>query len=237
MSDIATALAAPFPPEKVSWRVGSTNKRKRQQETKDQYAKATRGQALAYIDARDVMERFDEVCGPANWQCRYPHAGTKTVCEIGVKLDDEWIWKSNGAGDTDIEGDKGAMSDAFKRAAVLWGVGRYLYDVDAPWVALDDWEKIDHSEVQKLMRLLQPGELATGSPPAGVGEKSAYAARKEGKWDEVVNMFRQATTPEMLQEAASIHKTTIANWPGQWKTELRAIYDEHMDGLKARQAA
>lgn len=118
-------LSAPFPVDEIEWRVGSTNKEK------------TKGMALAYIDARAVMERLDDVCGPANWQCRYPHANGKTCCEVGIKIDGEWVWKSDGAGDTDFEGIKGAFSDAFKRAAVRWGIGRYLYDLDAPWVEIE----------------------------------------------------------------------------------------------------
>lgn len=118
-------LKKPFLPDLISWRVGSTTKDK------------SKGMALAYIDARVVMQRLDEVCGPANWQCDYPHAAQKTVCRIGIKIGDEWIWKANGAGDSDIEAEKGALSDAFKRAAVLWGIGQYLYDLDSPWVTLD----------------------------------------------------------------------------------------------------
>jgi hypothetical protein len=67
------ALTAPFPPERISWRVGSTAADKK------------RGMALAYIDARDVMERLDAVCGPENWQSRYPHAEGKTVCELAIR--------------------------------------------------------------------------------------------------------------------------------------------------------
>jgi hypothetical protein len=116
------ALALPFPPERVSWRVGATN--------------GDRGMALAYIDARDVMQRLDDTVGPENWQNRYPHAGTKTVCEIGIRLNGEWVWKSDGAGDSQHEAIKGGLSDAFKRTAVRWGIGRYLYDVPSPWVAI-----------------------------------------------------------------------------------------------------
>lgn len=119
------ALAAPFPPEEVSWRLGSVSKEK------------MRGLALAYLDARNVMDRLDDVCGPAGWQATYPHANTKTVCSIGIKVGDEWVWKTNGAGDSDIEAEKGAMSDAFKRAAVLWGIGRYLYTLESPWVEVE----------------------------------------------------------------------------------------------------
>jgi hypothetical protein len=139
-------LNAPFEPRKISWRVGSTTADKK------------RGMALAYIDARDVMERLDEVCGPAGWQCQYPHAdGKKTVCSIGIKVGEEWIWKADGAGDSDVEAEKGALSDAFKRAAVRWGVGRYLYDVDTPWVELVPAGRsfaIADKEYDRLARIL-----------------------------------------------------------------------------------
>lgn len=162
MTDFA-ALAAPFPPSAVSWRVGTSNKKKRQKETGDNFAKATKGIALAYIDARDVMDRFDEVCGPEGWQCRYPHADGKTVCEIDVWVEGRgWVTKSDGAGDSDIEAEKGALSDSFKRAAVRWGVGRYLYHIASPWVDLDDREQIAQADRRKLEALL------TGSAPKPV---------------------------------------------------------------------
>ena len=94
--------------------------------------------ALAYIDARDVQDRLDAVCGVDGWQCRdVPMHDKKTVCEVGVRIGNEWIWKADGAGDSDVEAEKGALSDAFKRAAVRWGIGRYLYDLESPWVALE----------------------------------------------------------------------------------------------------
>ena len=122
-------LRRPFNPSDISWRVGATS-------GSDEEKK---GVALAYIDARDVMRRLDEVLTPARWQCRYPWSDTKRlVCEIGVYTDTTaWIWKSNGAGDTDVEAEKGAFSDAFKRAAVLWGIGQYLYDLPNTWVKLE----------------------------------------------------------------------------------------------------
>ena len=148
-------LAAPFPPDRISWRVGATNREK------------TKGMALAYIDSRDVQDRLDQVCGPAGWQCRYPHAGAKTVCEIGIKVGDEWIWKADGAGDSDVEAEKGALSDAFKRSAVKWGIGRYLYDCASPWIEIEAYGKsykIKDSEYAKLRRSL--GERAAPAAPA-----------------------------------------------------------------------
>ena len=117
---ITQQLKQPFDPNVIHWRVGATNKEK------------TQGIALAYVNSRDVMKRLDDVCGD-DWQCRYPFEG---CCEIGIKIGGEWIWRSNGAGETAVEGEKGRYSDAFKRAAVLWGVGRYLYYLENIWVPI-----------------------------------------------------------------------------------------------------
>lgn len=123
---IFAALKEPFDPKVISWRVGATSQDKKS------------GIALAYIDARDVMKRLDDVCG-LEWQSRYPFVG---CCEIGLKVDGEWIWRGNGADETNVEGVKGQYSDAFKRAAVLWGVGRYLYYLPNVWVPLNDKKAI-----------------------------------------------------------------------------------------------
>lgn len=147
--DICARLAEPFNSSVVSWRVGPTTKDK------------TKGMALAYIDARDVMRRLDEVCGPENWQDDYPWSdGKRVVCRIGIKIGDEWIWKTDGAGDTDTEGEKGALSDAFKRSAVKWGIGRYLYDVTSPWVQIEQKGNsyvIAESEYARLRTMLPGG--------------------------------------------------------------------------------
>src|SRR5690242_4582204 len=120
-------LFAEFEPEAISWRAQSV--------TKD----GTKAMALAYIDARDVMERLDQICGPTDWQDRYEFHGARTICYLSIRVGEEWITKADGAGDSDIEGEKGAISDALKRAAVKWGIGRYLYSLDSPWVPCECW--------------------------------------------------------------------------------------------------
>ena len=160
MTDLVKLTAA-FPPDDVTWRVGSTN------------AEKNRGMALAYITARAVMDRLDEVCGIDGWQCEYTGIGAdKTCCRIGILCDSGdkpildqqpapyWVWKADGAGDTDVEGPKGAFSDAFKRAAVKWGVGRYLYELESPWVEIEPMGRsyrIKPSEMSKLKNSLKAG--------------------------------------------------------------------------------
>lgn len=149
-------LKKPFAPSKISWRLGATNGDK------------TKGMALGYIDARDVMDRLDEVCG-LDWQCEYVsmHNGT-CCCRIGIKIGSEWVWRSNGAinlsdsdkADAKEMAEKGSYSDSFKRAAVLWGIGRYLYDLDSPWVAIEAAGrsfKIAAHEYKRLEALLAKG--------------------------------------------------------------------------------
>lgn len=130
--NIFDKLKRPFPVNRIHWRVGATTRDK------------SNCIPLAYVDARDVMQRLDDVCGPTGWQCRYPLSDSGLlICEIGIHCEvfgdesDEWIWKSNGAGDTQVEAEKGKASDAFKRAAVLWGIARYLYALPNVWVAYD----------------------------------------------------------------------------------------------------
>ena len=125
-------LECPLPASRVSWRIGAKSKDK------------TKARLLAYIDARDVMEVLDRAVGFDNWQCRYNLAEAGVlICEIGLRINGEWLWRANGAGDTQVEAEKGKCSDAFKRAAVLWGVGRYLYGLDSPYVAINEYGKWD----------------------------------------------------------------------------------------------
>lgn len=85
------------------------------------------GKQLAYIDARDVMKRLDDVMGAENWQDKYIPVEGGFICELSLRIEGEWITKSNGANNTKIEPVKGGISGALKRAAVNWGLGRYLY--------------------------------------------------------------------------------------------------------------
>ena len=200
MPDLLQSLAAPFDPKRISWRVGSTTKDK------------TKGMALAYIDSRDVQDRLDAVCGAGGWQCRYPHAGQKTVCEIGVKIDGEWVWKADGAGDSDVEAEKGALSDAFKRAAVKWGVGRYLYDLDSPWVTLEAKGSsyiIAPSEMVRLHRIL-PQASGTPTQPEPEAPKNAPGISKAKVW--VSEFLRECNACENGGQFMELCKGTRTHW-------------------------
>jgi len=84
---------------------------------------------VAYIDARDVMDLLDDVCGPENWKDEYQQIDGKLFAGISIKVGDEWVTKYDTGSESNIEKEKGEVSDSFKRAAVKWGVGRFLYNL------------------------------------------------------------------------------------------------------------
>lgn len=84
---------------------------------------------VAYVDSRDVAEKLDNVVGIGHWQDEYYQVKNTLFCRIGIKIGDEWVWKSDAGMQTKVEKEKGESSDAFKRAAVKWGINRAAYRV------------------------------------------------------------------------------------------------------------
>jgi hypothetical protein len=72
------------------------------------------------------MDRLDACC---EWKDRYYEVCGNLYCEIAIKVGDEWVSRSDCGTESKVEADKGQASDAFKRAAVKFGVGRFLYSL------------------------------------------------------------------------------------------------------------
>lgn len=124
---IAAQLADFFDLEEVKW--------------KPQATKGDRAMAIAYIDARCVMDRLDEVLGLGNWEATYRPCGESIVCSLRIRIDGEWVTHEDvgSLSEQPDDGDKlkAAFSDALKRAAVHIGIGRYLYRLPNQWVPYD----------------------------------------------------------------------------------------------------
>ncbi len=222
------ALAAPFPPSAVSWRVGSVS--------------GERGMALAYLDARDVMDRLDSVCGSWAWQAKYSHVGAITVCEIGIFVPIEspgngpgyaWVWKADGAGQSDIEAEKGALSDAFKRAAVRWGIGRYLYHLPSPWVEIEKRGKtsvIAKHEYDRLEKILAQasGPIDIHGHPHKAAAKEATQTLPPPEGDVLAAATRWFRTQKDYLEACKTVEA-IAQWAEREDRALKKLKLQHRD--------
>jgi hypothetical protein len=163
-------LTDPFPAEDVEWKPGATTRDK------------SKGLAMAYITARAVQERLDEVFGPGNWKNEFragPDGGV--ICRIYFKNDaGEWVWREDGADNTDVEAVKGGLSNAMKRAGAALGIGRYLYNLPQQWVRLD--ERGRFAETPRIPRAFVPeakGNAAAGSQhPAPMRPPPARSAQQ-----------------------------------------------------------
>ena len=123
---IMEALAEPFEPCDIEWRVmrsgvGANN---------IPWVIAT-----PYITARAVQNRLDEVLGVFGWsnKHRMTQDGKGYVCTITAESNGKQVIKEDGAElvtKGNIDAVKTAMSNAFKRTAVLFGIGRYLYGIE-----------------------------------------------------------------------------------------------------------
>src|SRR5258708_356323 len=160
---MGAALRAPFPPESVEWRPqGKTGAGKRVQ-------------LLLYIDARDVQDRLDAVCGAGGWAFELEPLsveggelrvakGSLTIAGV-VKVDvgtaSQWA------------ASKGCASDALNRAAVQFGIARYLYALPPVWVDLDERGHVSEARLaQRRARL---------APRAGRAHVQGPAAMERGE--------------------------------------------------------
>lgn len=192
--EMQQALAQPFAPEDLEWRLQNTIEDK------------MRGMAVPYVTNRAIQNRLDEVCGPENWYNDFKpwHTNGKKesqLCGIAIYFEGRgFITKWDGAEDSDIEPVKGGLSDSMKRAAYQWGIGRVLYSLDTVWVDIErrgrsyvikdsERAKLDNAYLSTLQRLgLKPAAasgiqslLTPKSAPEQKAPKNESPAPKQGQ--------------------------------------------------------
>lgn len=177
-------LQAPMPPEAVEWRVQTGGE------------KNGRIWALVvpYADSRWLMSRLDEVLGPENWRDEYvtgPGGKGSILCHLSIRCGDEWVTKSDVGDESNIHAEKGAVTDAFKRACVKWNVG----NIRALYQASEGFAKV------------HPGGRLEGMTPKKAGSKRFkydpphidLAAKPAAVQARVVEETEQAPQRELAQ--------------------------------------
>jgi hypothetical protein len=217
---LTQALAEPFEPGEVRF--------------KPQVVSGARAMAIAYVDARAIQDRLDEVLGVAGWQDEYeclPDGGV--VCRLRLHLGDEWITKMDVGGPSEQpdEGDrrKAAFSDALKRAAVKFGIGRYLYRLPAQWVDYHP-QKRQFVRTPKLPPWALPrrpaaltataeAKPARDAKPAAPPADGAELAERLRKYDDQLVRQDQCEPGELVKfvTAAGVaagHDADLTTWQG-----------------------
>jgi len=226
------ALAEPFAAEDVVIRAGTPN------------ADRTSAVALPSVDARVVQQRLDDILGPQNWKAEFREvvAGQKVsmvVCQLSVRVASEnasgayeWVTKEDAAHVSEAVNVvsefavKGAYGDAFKRAAVMWGVGRYLYRLPRVRVALDGagHPVLTPALVQEILGHTQGADgqalrTATSAPAPALAGAPLVEARKTA-----------AAVGEPTLEAAPVVEVAQA-------TEKKAVQVDHGADSDAKASA
>lgn len=129
---VAAALKAPFSTDEIKWLPKNV--------------KDGRCLALPYLDARAVEDRLDDVFGIDGWQDSYfALTDGSMLCTLRCFINGQWIEKSDSGSPSEQPdaGDrtKAACSDALKRAAVKFGIGRFLYKMKKIWADFDPASK------------------------------------------------------------------------------------------------
>lgn len=201
---ITAALAAPFDSSAIHFKPGKIS--------------GNRAMALVYVDARAIQDRLDEVLGVLGWQDEYEClADGAVVCRLRLRLGDEWITKMDVGAPSEQadEGDrrKAAFSDALKRAAVKFGIGRYLYRIGTQWVEYDSQKRRfvnkpvlpSHSLERKGLTTRPQSRTNSAHIPSGMAGPTNREVESQG-----VNRHNLPATGLELQQRLNAYDSQLA---------------------------
>ena len=236
MEELLKKLKQPLEVDQIDFRIQSI--------TKKGFATV-----LAYKDARTDMNRLDKVCG-ALWQDKYELIDGQLFCSIGIKIDNEWIWRQDVGIESNTEATKGRASDAFKRAGFRWGIGRELYDFpriqlmlkqdefteyngkgkQTYKLKLDKWKwSIERNEDKTIKRLLAHDENGlrydsskdfNGAPS---GNQTSTPPQQKQTQKPASQPHKKAASKNLSGEKPWLNKMQGKDFTRQWLNVLNAI--------------
>lgn len=131
-------------------------------EVRPSHVKDGKANLLLYIDSRAVVSLLNETVGNLNWQSKFYEAKGQLIGEIGIydKEKDMWVWKGDTGSESNIEAQKGLISDVYKRALSRWGIDE-LYSSPRIQVPDDGYgnsgykvAEIDYNEQRDITHLV-----------------------------------------------------------------------------------
>lgn len=242
-ANIADALGRPFDPAEVKW--------------KPQSVKGDKALVIAYVDARVVMDRLDAVLGLGGWSDEYRPApdGKAVVCRLTCVIDGRPITHEDVGGESEQPDDgdrcKAAFSDALKRAAVKFGVGRYLYRLPQQWVDYDGQRRRMVGR-PTLPAWAIPGQAAPAEAlrPSNTGQaprpSKAPAPAASGKAERMAEAIERAAAFERrlveagICQAGELHLWLVemcgTDWPNAPIDDIKTACQEFAAAAKAQKA-
>jgi len=248
MSDMdLKELSRPFDTDDLEWRI---------QQSGISNGKPW-GMAIAYVTNRAIQGRLDDVVGPGLWKNEFQPEGNGYLCGLSIKVEGEWVTKWDGSEKTDIEPMKGGLSGSMKRAAVQWGIGRYLYNLETVFVICNEvssrrdapdnyaWFKNKHNDTKMQVNWETPNVPMWALPGVNSEEylkaitdsedlhslkesyQAAYRYAKSFGMDEMVKQYTEEKD-RVKQGFDELAKTKIA----ENLLEVSEWLDKQLDTLK-----
>jgi len=214
---IRKKLSACFPANVVEWKPQAIN--------------GNHALAIAYIDARAVMKRLDDVLGVDGWEDSYAVlADGCVVCTLRCCILGQWLTKQDVGGESDQkdEGDrrKASFSDAFKRAAVKWGVGRYLYSLPSQWVEYDQQKRSFVRDPQLPPWAIPKKEQPAPAPPAsGTARPQRISTEQHIELNEMLERKGKSWQDVVRSQAFNFGAGKLANelTVPEWEAVMQAL--------------
>lgn len=205
-------LLKKFPADEIEWRISQSGIKK---------DGSVWARCLAYITNRAIQDRLDEVFTPFGWRNEFKEWKGGQLCGISVKVGDDWITKWDGAQDTQFEAVKGGLSDSMKRAAVQWGIGRYLYNLDEAYATISaDGKYYQSASKDKPAFKWNPPSLPAWALPSkdDGNEASKPAEKVKGIVNNAIEAIDKTDTAEKLKNIELALDTR--EWTAQEQIEL-----------------
>lgn len=193
MKELLQYLGEPFEPGEVDFKVQSTSK------------DGKKGLIVAYIDARTVQSRLDGAVQEGliqDWRAEYHilekgENGYVVECTLSLLLPEGRSTERKDVGEGDSL--KAAYSDALKRAAVQFGVARYLYSLEKHWVNLAEGGRIPEEELKRLRsKLPRPGK------PKEAREEESLEARLKRADETIARLVGELKAEGLGAEATKV---------------------------------
>ncbi|MFL5812556.1 MAG: Rad52/Rad22 family DNA repair protein [Bdellovibrionia bacterium] len=163
-------LKAPFPKESLGVKVQSTSKDR------------TRALLVLYLQHTDVQDRL-EMVDPAWTTEVINEERVGDTVYVRIRMTVKGVSRENVGEGNDP---KAAYSDALKRAAMLFGIGRYLYDSPTVWADYNEsrdkfrqWSIQDYEKFVKGSYVTPSPAPVAAQPPAEPRETSRPEPRSE----------------------------------------------------------
>lgn len=187
---------------------------------------------LLYIDSRAVVKLLNETVGNMDWQSEFFSVNDQLMCRIGIYDAGKqmWIWKSDTGSESNIEAEKGLVSDCYKRVLSRWGVIE-LYS--APNIVIPDdgygnkgykVTEIDYDNDRNIIHLVIANRF----------DKEVFRWDK-GETPKVAQAVNNA--PENKNNAPADRKTEFKHWckmlgdlyPNVSKDDINAFYTKQVN--------